>query len=109
MGGVPESTQGSGKQPLPDRKQCPSIAEADCRRGNATALPEEMPPPAAKKKRGPAAGWTSVIICCSERLLPLNGCAWFWRHVVADAVYGWNLCKDSVCNLHKDWPVDLLD
>ena len=43
------------------------------------------------------------------RLLPLNSCAWFWRHIVANAVNSLNLCQDSVCDLHKDWPVDLLD
>ena len=61
------------------------------------------------KKKGSIRGGVLPYVGEGRRLLPLDCCAWFWRHIVADAVHGWNLCKDSVCNLHKDWPVNLLD
>ena len=47
--------------------------------------------------------------CRGWGLFPLNCCTWFWRHIVAYAVNGFNLCKDTVCDLHKDRPLDLLD
>ena len=108
---------------LPDRKlslvaQKLPVAEenvAACRRKECCCLPpKRVLPPAAKENS--LSGRKSVIrtqkktasqkegclksICCSERLLPLNCCAWFWRHIVAYAVYCRNLCQDSVCDLH---------
>lgn len=42
-------------------------------------------------------------------LLPLDGCAWLRREVVAYAVHIRNFCEDAVGDLEKYWPVDLLD
>ncbi len=66
-------------------------------------------PQAEGKKKGSIRRGVLPYVGEGRRLLPLDCCAWFWRHIVADAVHGWNLCKDSVCDFHKDWPVNLLD
>ena len=45
----------------------------------------------AKKTASQKEGCLKSIFFCCERLLPLNSCAWFWRHIVANAVYCRNL------------------
>ena len=42
-------------------------------------------------------------------LLPLYGCTWLWREVVAYAVDCRHLLEDAVSNLHEDRPFYLLD
>ena len=42
-------------------------------------------------------------------LFPFNGCIGFGREVVAYAVYVGHFVKDTLCNLVKNCPVDMLD
>ena len=68
----------------------------------------EMQPPGHKKRPGAKCS-RSFGYLLGGRLLPLNCCVWFWRHVVAYAVDCRYLCEDSVSDLHEDWPVNLLN
>ena len=112
---VPESTQGSGKSffptencpplrrnCLPPKRMFPPVAEenvAACRK-RKLSVGKKVSNQDAKKTASQKEGCLKSIFFCSERLLPLNSCAWFWRHIVANAVYCRNLSQDSVCNLH---------
>ena len=51
----------------------------------------------------------AFFIMVLAKLLPLDGSVRLRRKVVADAVYSRNLGKDSVGDLLKDRPLDLLD
>ena len=106
---------GKWQKLLPDRKLSPAaqklpVAEenvAVCRRRECCCLLQKrMLLPAAKenslsgrksvirtqkKTASQKEGCLKSIFFCCERLLPLNSCAWFWRHIVAYAVYCRNL------------------
>ena len=51
----------------------------------------------------------SFVSGIRKGLLPLDGCVWLWREVVANSVYCRNLGENPVSDLLKDRPLDLLD
>ena len=51
-----------------------------------------------------------IVACmCIRELLPLDGCGWLRREVVAYAVHVRNLCEDTVGDPEEHRPLDLLD
>ena len=87
---------------LPPKRMFPPAAEeiaTACRR-KENSLSGRKSVIRAQKTASQKEGCLKSIFFCCERLLPLNSCAWFWRHIVAYAVYCRNLGQNSVCDLH---------
>ena len=77
---------------LPPKRMLLPVAEenvAACRK-RKLSVGKKVSNQDAKKTASQKEGCLKSICCC-ERLLPLNSCAWFWRHIVANAVYCRNL------------------
>ena len=98
---------GKWQKLLPDRKLSPAAQKLPAAEENVAAcrkrklsVGKKVSNQDAKKTASQKEGCLKSIFFCCERLLPLNSCAWFWRHIVAYAVYCRNLGQDSVCDLH---------
>ena len=92
-------------------KRCsgvPTLGWAGTFLGSNVPAEEKCSRLGTKKDLGPSAPGLFGI-SYGGRLLPLNCCVWFWRHVVAYTVDCRYLCEDSVSDLHEDWPVNLLN